>query len=237
MNNFHYIVVLLDMLYGIEMDDEDIEELGLIAWGLIGNRNTRLYRFSTNIDPTDNSITLPCNAIYGESNQTGGLIEAVTANYEDWNRTTNYSSYGDINSLFTEHLIEANKIYTDSFYIPGKLLKYKQVGDKLYFTRNYGRVNILYKGIAADDDGLPILSDKEANAIATYIAYVTKYKEGLRTNNPNIINLASSLEQKWLKQCDQARVKYLNQNDMNNILDVKSSWNRHKYGFSTKPIL
>jgi hypothetical protein len=47
-------------------------------------------------------------------------------------------------------------------------------------------VNILYKGILADEDGLPELTDKEATAIATYIAYVTKFKEGLITNNaPN----------------------------------------------------
>jgi hypothetical protein len=38
-----------------------------------------------------------------------------------------------------------------------------------------------------DGDGLPELSDKEANAIATYIAYVDKYKEGLKTNNGGLI--------------------------------------------------
>jgi hypothetical protein len=34
------------------------------------------------------------------------------------------------------------------------------------------------------------LSDKEASAIATYIAYVTKFKEGLRTNNGDIIKMS-----------------------------------------------
>jgi len=53
-----------------------------------------------------------------------------------------------------------------------------------------------------DDDGLPQLTDKEATAIAKYIAYVKKYKEGLVTNNMNIINLANTLKQQWLQQCD-----------------------------------
>ena len=44
-NNFHYVNVLLDMLYGVEMNDEDIEELGLIAWNLIGNKDVRLYHY------------------------------------------------------------------------------------------------------------------------------------------------------------------------------------------------
>jgi hypothetical protein len=55
LNNFHYIAVLLDMMYGIEMEDEVLEELGLIGWNLIGNKNIRLYRYNTCIN-SDNSI-------------------------------------------------------------------------------------------------------------------------------------------------------------------------------------
>lgn len=227
LNNFHYVSVLLDMLYGIEMSDEDLEELGIIAWELIGNKNTRLYKYSTCIDPSDNSVYLPCNF---------SQLEAVTSMYEDWNRSTNYTEFGDIRSSFIENTIEAEKVYKSPYYISGKLLKYKQIGDKLYFDKNYGKINILYKGILLDDEGLPELTDKEATAIATYLAYIDKYKEGLRTNNPQIINLSSTLEQKWNKQCDQARVTYLTQNDMNQILDVKDSWNRHTYNYSYKPI-
>ena len=105
MNNFHYVGVLLDMLYGIEVEDEYLEEVGLIAWELIGNKNVKLYRYEATIDPRDNSITLPCNAIAGQEAD-GGILEAVTAGYEDWNRETNYSNRGDINSAAIEHSIE-----------------------------------------------------------------------------------------------------------------------------------
>lgn len=220
------------MLYGIEMEDEDIEELGLIAWNLIGNKNTRLYRFSQNINPVDNSITLPCNAL----SEQNGCVELVTASYEDWERVTNYSEYGNIDSSYIENKIESEKIYQSPYYISGKILKYEQVGDKLYFTHNYGKVNVLYKGFLADEDGLPQITDKEARAIATFIAYTDKYKEGLLTNNSNTINLSINLQNQWLRQCDQARVKYLNQNDMNNILDIKNSWDRSNYGKGSKII-
>lgn len=224
MMDFHYIAVLLDMLYGIEMENEDLEELGLIAWRLIGNKNVKLYKYSTCIGP-DLSVTLPCNAV-GDK----GCVELVTTSYEDWKRVTNYSDLGDHNTAFIENSIEVEKWYQSPYYLSGKILKYEQVGDKLYFAHNYGKINILYKGFLADEEGLPKLTDAEANAIATYIAYVTKYKEGLITNNTNIINLANSLKANWLQQCDQARVTYLNQNDFNNILDVKYSWDRHSYG-------
>ena len=229
--DFHYVGVLLDMLYGVEMEEEDLEELGLIAWNLIGNKNTRLYRYRACIDPKDNSVTLPCNAL------DNSCVEAVTLSYEDWERVTNYSEFGDINTSFIEQCIEAQKYYQSPWYLPGKMIQYEQVNDKLYFTHNYGYVNILYKGILADEDGLPQLTDKEANAIATYLAYVQKYKEGLKTNNTTIINLSINLQNQWLRQCDQARITYLNQNDMNNILEIKNSFGRHIYNKTgTKPI-
>lgn len=233
MNNFHYIAVLLDLIYGIEMKDEDLEEIGLIAWNLIGNKNIKLYRYCTCIDPSDNSVTLPCNAVQG-TGASGGVVEAVTAPYEDWSRVTNYSELGDYKTAFVENSIETSKIYPSPFYISGKMLKYEQVGNKLYFAFNYGTVNILYKGILADEEGLPEITDKEANAIATYIAYTQKYKEGLITNNANIINLAKSLKADWLQQCDQARVTYLNQNDMNDIIEIRNSWDRGTYSKTFK---
>ena len=223
--NFHYIAVLLDMLYGLELEDEDIEEIGLIAWNLIGNKTTRLYSYSTTINSEDNSIKLPCNA---------SSIESITIPCEDWSRVTNYSEQGDPRTAFIESYIESSKIFKSPYHVPGKLIKYHQSGDTIYFPENYGIVNILYKGIIMDSEGLPELTDKEANAIATYIAYVDKYKEGLKTNNAGLIQLAKDLEQKWLKQCDQARVTSLNSNDMNEILDIKVSWDRKSYGIGYK---
>ena len=111
----------------------------------------------------------------------------------------------------------------------GKVLKYEQVKDKLYFTHNYGKVNVLYKGILFDEEGLPEITDKEALAIATYIAYVVNFKEGLKTNNGDKIKLSQMLEARWNKQCDQARVKHLSQNDFDQILEVSTSWDRKRF--------
>jgi len=43
------------------------------------------------------------------------------------------------------------------------------------------KVNILYRGIELDDEGLPQLTDKEAIAIAYYIAYIYTYKRSILT--------------------------------------------------------
>ena len=231
MNNFHYVSVMLQMMYGIELPDEDYEELGLIAWGNIGNRNRKLYRYCTSIDPTDNSVTLPCNAleVNGEN-----CVELVTIPYEDWSHVTNYSEQGDRETAYVESVIEGSKYFQGPYYMSGKILKYEKVGDKLYFTHNYGKVNILYKGILSDEDGLPEITDKEAVAIATYIAYITKYKEGLKNNNGDMLKLSQTLYQQWQKQCDQARVRQLSQNEMDSVLEVGLSWDRKRYGVGYK---
>jgi len=42
------------------MEEEELEELGLIAWEHIGNKNTKLYKYTACPD-SNNSIKLPCN--------------------------------------------------------------------------------------------------------------------------------------------------------------------------------
>lgn len=236
MANFHYVAVLLDMLYGLELDNEDLEEIALQGWNMIGNKNARLYKCSLQIDPTDNSVTLPCNILGNGLAENSDCIEAVTAAYEDWSNVTNYSHNGDNRTFWIENSNEALKYHQSPYYMSGKFLKYHQVGDKLYFEHNYGIVNILYKGVLADEEGLPELSEKEARALATFVAYIIKFREGLATMNQAITQQAEMLHQMWLKQCDQARVSYLNQNAMNNIIEIKGSWDRASYSKSYKPI-
>lgn len=226
--NFHQAMFQANLLYGLEMLPQDFEEYGLIAWNMIGNKNVRLFRFCTRIQCPDFTVELPCNA---------DIVEAVTYTAEDWNYVTNKTPNGDYNSQFIENYIEGRKLFENSLYMSGKYAKYERVGDTLYFDKNYGEVQILYKGVILDEDGLPMINDKESIAIATFVAYRKKYKEGLMTNNPNIVQMAQLLQQDWMKYCDAARVpEYINQNDMNEILDAKTSWNRKIFNKSYKPI-
>ena len=218
------------MLYDIEGDDDDLEEIGLIAYNFIGNKNTRLYKTILDVNCEDGSVELPCNV---------DIIEAVTyCGFEDWNYTSNTKEHGDLSSLYIENIIEAEKQFSDPFYIDGKYVKYKRVGNKLYVNKGLGKIQILYHGILLDEDGLPELNDKEALAIAEYIAYVYKYKEAIRTNNQLILKMAQDLKQQWLFHCDAARVpEYVSQEEMDKILNVQSSWGRKVYNKSYKPVM
>lgn len=226
LNNYHYALSLLKTMYDIDMSEDDFEEISLVGWNLIGNKRTRLYNYSTCVSNCEEGVQLPCNV---------DILEAVTTNFEEWAYSTNDTPNGDINSAFVESYIEHRKAFKDPLYASGKFIRYERVGDMLYFDKPHGKINILYKGIVLDDDGLPQITDKEAMALATYCAYVSKFKEGLRTNNTNIIQLANELKKQWNIQCDQARVgQYLSQNEWDNVLDAKTSYNRKIHGKSLK---
>ena len=227
--NFRYALTLAQTLYDVEGDTDNLIDIGLVAHNFIGNKFTQLHKELLDVNCEDGSIQLPCGV---------DMIEAVTyCGMEDWNYTDNIKSNGDISSLYTENYIESRKAFLDPHYISGKFVKYRKVGDKLYVNKGLGKVQVLYHSLILDEDGLPAINDKEAIAIAEYIAYVTKYKEAIRTNNQNVLRMAQELKQQWLFHCDAARVpEHVSQNEMDQILDAltAASWKTH--GKSFKPI-
>ena len=188
--NFRYALTLAQTLYDVEGDSDTLIDIGLVAHNFIGNKFTQLHKELLDVNCEDGSIQLPCDV---------DMIEAVTyCGMEDWNYTDNTKPNGDISSLYTENYIESRKAFLDPHYISGKFVKYRKVGDKLYVNKGLGRVTLLYHSIILDEDGLPAINDKEAIAIAEYIAYVTKYKEAIRTNNQYVLKMAQELKQQWL---------------------------------------
>mgnify|MGYP006934494781 CR=1 FL=1 len=58
--DFHYAQVLANQYYNVEMQPEDFEELGIIAFERIGNARTKLH--ATKLEVTkDNTVILPDN--------------------------------------------------------------------------------------------------------------------------------------------------------------------------------
>lgn len=226
--NFNYAISQAQLLYDVEGDQEDLQEIGLIAYNKIGNKNTQLKEIQLKVNCEDGSIQLPCDV---------DIIEAVTYCGEDYNYTSNIKYDGDPYSASVENYIESRKAFMNPHYLSGKLVKYKRVGSKLYVNRGLSIVNLLYHSIQLGEDGLPDINDAEADAIAVYIAYTIKYKEAMRTHNQIIMQEAQSLRKHWLVRLDAARVpEHISQNEMNDILDAKYSWDRKVYNKSYKPM-
>ena len=230
-NNFKYAISLAQMLYDIDINDMDtLIEIGLVAYNFIGNKNTQLKSEIVDVDRKSGLVKLPCKA---------DLVEAITyPNAEDWNSTSNLKNFGDFNSLNVEQYIERSKQSTDPLYISGRFVKYRREGNYIYVNENVEQVCILYHTEMLDEEDLPIINDKEAVAIADYIAYTIKYKEALRSNNSAVFQMAQTIKKQWQIHCDAARVpEYVSQNEMDDVLEVMSSHNRKVHGRSYKPTI
>lgn len=230
-NNFKYAISLAQMLYDIDINDMDtLIEIGLVAYNFIGNKNTQLKSQIVNVDTRSGLVKLPCKA---------DLVEAITyPTAEDWSSTSNIKNFGDHNTLNIEQYIEQSKQSIDPLYMSGRFVKYRREGNYIYVTENIEYVSILYHVEALDEDDLPLINDKEAVAIADYIAYTVKYKEALRSNNSAVFQMAQTIKRQWLIHCDAARVpEYVSQNEMNDLLEITSSHNRKVHGRSYKPTI
>ena len=231
MNNFKYAISLAQMLYDIDINDMDtLIEIGLVAYNFIGNKNTQLVADIVNVDMRTGLVNLPCKA---------DLVEAITyPKIEDWNYTSNTKNFGDFNTLNVEQYIEKSKQSVDPLYVSGRLIKYRREGNYIYVNEKVDVVCVLYHVEQLDEEDLPLINDKEAIAIADYIAYTIKYKEALRSNNSNVFQMAQTIKKQWLLHCDAARVpEYVNQNEMNDLLEIASSHNRKVHGRSYKPTI
>lgn len=230
--SFNAIYPRMKLEYDIEMQPTDFEELALIGWDRIGNKRYRMYHSVQELIPTDDGqymVELPCNC---------NILEAVTLDWgENWMYTTNLHLNGDWNSHYVENYIEGRKMHKSPFYAQGIYAKYVRAEDKLYFRENYGRVHILYKGILVDDEGLPNVTEKEIEAIAAFIAYIQKQKAAWRINDINSLRMSELAKNEWNRLCSQARIpEHITQNEMDRILDAKTSYNRKHFGWSAKPV-
>lgn len=225
-NNFKSVYAMANSLYGVNMDENSFEDIALSGWELIGNRQTRLYRYS---DVTCNGrIKLPCNV---------DLIEAVYAGIPDSNDSSPIHSAGNIKNVTTESLIEGMKTKHHNLYDSNSLVHYRLEGDELVFDKNYDNIVVLYHGVIVDEDGLPYLNDKEVQALALYCAFSSIYKQSLIGKDPNMFQLAGAIKADWLRACNAARIRPMSHNEIDDILDVRTRWDRKQYGKSFKPVL
>lgn len=220
-------------LYGLELDEDTFETYAMSAWVKIGNKDfrTKVVKATPEKDPNGGwFVCMPCDLA------NGGVIEAVTINSEDAQLVTSTDNHAGMYNVATENRIEITKHNPSALYISGKFIKYQELGDKIYFNEPVPSVNILYKAIFTDEDGLPYLNEKEIDAIAAYCAFAEDLKKARLTKDPNTLQMAQLEEQRWKRLCDSARVPMdISQNQMNNILDAAVSRDVHAYGRTYKP--
>jgi len=229
--NFNTAYTQAKELYGITLNPDEFETLGLIAWDKIGNRRCRLYKFEEAPSVTASGeyyIDLPCNV---------DIIEAVTTNFEDYQRTSPLTVIDNPQLSWAENYIEGRKFNTSYGYVSGQFIKYFREENRLWLSDAFKIVRVFYKGVLVDEAGLPSLNEKELDAIAAYCMFVDQRKRAAMTMNPQLWQTVPYWEKNWKNLCTQARVPdYINQNEMDEILNAATTWDRKRFGRSFKVI-
>jgi hypothetical protein len=221
---FYAAAAHLKDFYDIVLKDSDFESIGLHAWDKIGNKDTRIYKYCAHT--INHEIDLPCNV---------DIIESVHSGFDDFQLTDNVRR-DNYAANEVEVYIESRRSNQSPYYHIGRLVNYEHYNNTLRFAQE-GSYTIIYKGVLLDEDGLPFLNYKEVEAIANYCAYVTTNKKAMMTRDKGTMELAQMIKTDWLRSCDDARTPiYLNENEMNAVLDVMNSWDRKRFGVSFKPL-
>ena len=225
LHNIKAVYSLANTLYNTAVNPNDFEDIVLNGCELIGNKHTELVKEI--VHPINRKVSIPCEAT---------MIESVHLPYVDYQSSSNTSNFPQTSNAYTEKYAELSKWNTDPLYTEGRLVKYRLEDGIMHFDSDYPSLLLVYHKLITDDAGMPKVNDKELRALATYVAYVDTFKKSLVRQDGNIMQLAAVLEQKWLKLCSSARIpNKLSQNDMDNVLDSITRWDRKVYRKSYKP--
>lgn len=222
----------LSDVHGVELDEDTFLVYAMSAYRRIGNRISKMKLLRARPQKDREFGWYVCIPEDCEA------IEVITLPFEDAQITSNVANGVGWFTHPIEQTIEHTKHNHDELYIPGKIIPFNEVGNKIYFTEPYPLVNILYKGSYSDDEGLPFITEKEADAIALYCAYCFYYKKALSTKDNITLQFAQMLYKQWQQAVSQARIPQdISQNEVNQILDVMTSHGRHMFGRTTKPVI
>lgn len=191
--------------YGIEMELDDFIEKAYYIWRSIGNIATKSKTIEV-VNPDNGMITLPSDCEFLDSVRIKNNLYF----------TNGYSSSGK--------KVEETEVNVEYVTVDDKNIKITSIG-----LEGLDLV-IEYSSITVDPDGLPLLNDPEVEAIAANVA--------MQQSEINLFrNIAGADKQlQYIKPIADRLLlaakssEKLSDDNLNKILDIKTSWNRKTFG-------
>jgi len=247
-NNFYdfmYGKYLLKDLFDIVMNDDDYVERAYNVFRDIGNIATATHAFEFEI--TDSlEVQLPCNVEFVEAVSSGTRTVDDYGNelivwHADWPTPTANYYLADViqNPNINKRKLnnQASQLHPDGEFIPYQLEG--TVGNyRLVFTED--KINFkgvcIYRGIVVDQEGNPLLSRKEAEAIAYKLAFINLQKRAFM-GDKSIMDMLSYAQNEAGRKMAAAKIaEHMSQNEINRIMSALTSHNRKVYWSSYKSI-
>jgi len=216
-------------LYALDMNTDDFIEMAYDVWRTIGNIAPEIHRFFTKV-PDDFVIEIPKNCEF---------IQSVTS-VDRQSIVTTFDSGGKKDRHVPAHQVASNLPGKDDSIqaSPGSSVNYVLLdSDSIKITSAEllnADIMIVYKSILSDEDGLPLLNDKEVAGIAAEVAkrdLIRKGFQGVGAAN----KMQSTMLQFIIGEADRllaaAKIdEIINDDAIDRLLDISTSWDRKVYG-------
>lgn len=215
--------------YGITLPEDEFIEKAYYIWRDIGNIATDPRRYSA-VVPQDLIVYLPKDCEFVNSVTTGSMTEP-TGN----SGTIMYTSGGrEMESRPSAGLLSNDyEARVTNLRPEGESINYELgVGFiKLTSQDLFGRtIMIQYDAISVDEDGLPLLNDKEVEAIAVNLAFQQAQIDMFRRIQGSD-KLAAMLKPEADRLLLAAKSpEKISDEALDRMLDVKTSWDRKTFG-------
>lgn len=240
--DFMYGKFLLKEDFDIIMHEHDYIERAYNVWRDIGNIATCTHAFEFVVDSAG-EVALPCNVEFVEAVSYGQAFKDL---------------WGDKVTVWsTDYKVEPNTFLADSIVTPrynrinideqqsnlhakGDFIPYELAGQpggyKLLFNHDLvgERGTCIYRGILVDDDGNPLLTRKEAYAIAYKLAFITTQKKAFM-GDQTAMNLLAYIKPESGRMMAAAKIpEYMTQNELNRVLSTLTRHDRKVFWSSYK---
>jgi hypothetical protein len=236
--DFMYPKYLMRELFDISITDANYIEKAYRIFREIGNIASCTHAITTPVS-SKNIIELPCNCEFIESVSAGTLESDGSHDdlviFHDDKAVHKESQI----SLLTSNTYSTN-LSKSQLNPPGEFVPYevKVEGEYKYlsFSDTFTGIDItvIYRGIMIDDDGNPLLTIKEATAIAFKCAYEISFKEAFK-GSPIAQNALALVANEYGRKMQAAKLpEYLSQNFIDRMLSAKTRHDRKVFYSSYK---
>ncbi len=220
--------VKAQQLYALDMNQDDFIEMAYDVWRSIGNIATRVNRYYAKV-PNDFIIELPPQMEFIDSVSIINEQKIINSFDSSGAKDRNVFSYQE-----RSNLPEINQSITKT---PGKSVNYITMDNNSIKITSADAIHrdimIVYKSLDLDEDGLPLLNDKEVEAISAEVAkrnLIRKGFQGAALKDKSFNVMLQYISNEAIRLMTAAKIaERITDDDIDKMLDVQTSWDRKQY--------
>ena len=219
--------------FGFSMSDDEFIEKSIPIWREIGNISSIIKDHVAYV-PEDLVVELPADCEFVESVVTSAFKDSLNIS-----RNLSRMSYGPNGKIAEEEPIAGNtnpesNARVSEHYNYGESVEYELLDNHSLKVRSKllasYPIKIKYSVIAKDSDGLPLLNDKEIEAIAVSMA-LREAEKRVFMGDKNAANALQYLKAEVERLMVYANIpERINDDEIDKMLEVLHTWDRKTYG-------